>query len=140
MSNPENELEPILQSLRSKQDRYQSELDELNGRSVGVAAKLEQIRAAIAALEGNSNNQVKVSSSKVRTKKRRLPDESHIESIVEQILQEKANIKPHALEQLVKGKLLADGFSRMGVTKQLVGILQKRSMTADANQQSLPTG
>ena len=140
MSNPENELEPILQSLRSKQDRYQSELDELNGRSVGVAAKLEQIRAAIAALEGNSNSQVKVSSSKVRTKKRRLPDESHIESIVEQILQEKANIKPHALEQLVKGKLLADGFSRMGVTKQLVGILQKRSMTADANQQSLPTG
>lgn len=140
MSNPENELEPILLSLRSKQDRYQSELDELNGRSAGVAAKLEQIRAAIAALEGNSNSQVKVSPSKVRTKKRRLPDESHIESIVEQILQEKGNIKTHALEQLVRGKLLADGFSRMGVAKQLVGILQKRSMTADANQQSLPTG
>ncbi len=116
---PENELEPILCELRDKAARYQRELDELTHRVDGVSNRLKQIQSAISTLQGPIG---KPFGSKLRAKKP-LPSREQVQLVVERVMKEKGSLKLQLLEELVKARLLAEGFSRLGVAKHLNAIL-----------------
>ncbi len=116
---PENELEPILCELRDKAARYQLELDELTHRVDGISNRLKQIQSAISTLQGPIG---KPSGSKLRAKKPQ-PSREQVQLVVERVMKEKGSLKQQQLEELVKARLLADGFSRLGVANHINAIL-----------------
>ncbi len=116
MTDHEKELQPILAGLRNTAERYQKELDELNASSLIAARRLEQIQAAIAALQGASAGKPK--SPKQRSSKP-VPDRAKIKHIVETLLDEKGDLNRQTLEEHVKAQLLAEGYSRLGVSRHL---------------------
>ena len=124
MLGQDDELEPIMKTLLARAERYQAELTELNSKANLVGARLAQIQAAVSALQGSPV--AKSNASKARTTKRAVPTRAQIELILEQVTKEKGTVKRHALEELVKAKLLASGLSRAGVSKQLDDILKSQ--------------
>ena len=135
MAPNENELEPILLELGSKAQRYQDELGELNRRSSSIATKLEQIQAAISALQGNPAG--RAASSNTRPKKP-VPDRTKVKSVVEAVFKEKGSVKRHALEELVKAQLVAEGYSRLGVTRHLNELVKTQSTPIAAEAAERP--
>lgn len=128
----ENELEPIVRELRDKAAGYQRELDELTSRTDGISARLRQIQSAISTLQGGPIG--KHSGAKLRGKKP-VPSREQVRLVVERVLNEKGSIKRQPLEELVNARLLADGFSRLGVGKHLKAILELHYM-ADHESES----
>lgn len=126
MPDQDDELEPILQTLRNKAARYEAELNELHCQTANVATKLEQIQAAVLALQGGLA--AKSQASKARANKRAAPNRAQLEVILEQVTKEKTALKRPAIKELVNAKLLANGFSRIGVSKLLDDLLNSRAM------------
>ncbi len=126
MPDQDDELEPILKTLRSKAEQYEVELRELQCKVASVAMKLEQIQSAVSALQGVPA--AKPNTSKARSNKRATPNRAQIELILEQVTKEKGSLKRPALVELINAKLLANGFSRIGVSKLLDDLLKSRAL------------
>lgn len=135
MATHENELEPILLELGSKAQRYQDELGELNRRSSSITIKLEQIQAAISALQGSPAG--RAASSNTRPKKP-VPDRAKVKAVVEGVFKEKGSVKRQALEELVKAQLLAEGYSRLGVTRHLNELVKPQPAATAAESAEKP--
>ena len=87
MPDQDDELEPILKTLRSKAEQYEVELRELQCKVASVAMKLDQIQTAVSALQGGPAS--KPITSKARSNKRATPTSAQIGWFLDRVTKEK---------------------------------------------------
>jgi hypothetical protein len=124
-------LDSIVSELTSHESQLKSELNVLTTETNKVSDRLTQIQSALAALRGASSAKL---LKNIASPKRKPATPEAVAEAIAKILQEQKSVPVSELLQLVKSRLLAIGYSRVGIKPLFAKALSNSKFKIDQSQ------